>query len=430
MSNRLTRRQMLRNTSLAGVGMLLASGRGRGQDSPNEKLNIACIAAGGRGAANLKSVSSENIVALCDVDERRAAKSFETYPKAKKYFDYRKLLDERDEEIDAVVVSTPNHVHAPASVTAMRRGKHCYCEKPLTHSVYESRVMAQVAAEKNLATQMGTQIHAGSNYRRVVELVQAGAIGPVREVYVRRGPGGHYPGRPEETPPVPEGLQWDLWLGPAPERPYHPWYVPHDWHYFWDFGGGSLGNFGCHYLDLPFWALDLRHPETIVATGDPVNAESTPRLMTIHWQFPARGDMPPVRLTWAQGATELPEPLKAVELPGWAIIAFIGEKGVLAANYTRRALLPEAEFADFEPPEPTIPPSVGHHREWIEACKTGSPTTCNFDYAGALTETVLLGNVAYRAGREITWDPENLRVTDSPEAQQYIQRDYREGWTL
>ena len=446
MSKRLDRREMLRSTAAAGAALWLPRGSARaGSNSPNEKLNIAMIGAGGRGGETLeRHFHTQNIVALCDVDWRRkvdwysrplAGEMFESYPKAKKYRDFRKMLDELDKQIDAVVVSTPNHTHAAASVTAMRMGKHCYCEKPLAHSIGETRVMAQVAAENGLATQMGNHIHASDNYRRVVELIQSGAIGPVRECHVWRTPVSRnkkwdISARPSETPPVPSQLNWDLWIGPAPLRPYHPSYVPHDFHFWWDFGAGTLGNFGCHLIDLPFWALKLRHPKSVEAQGPPVNAESAPDEMTVRWDFAARNDMPPVKLSWYHGKGG-PRVSADKRLTEWgAGVLFVGEKGMLLANYGSWVLLPKSKFADFEPPQPTIAASIGHQDEWIEACKTGGPTTCNFDYSGALTETVLLGSVAYRAGKKLEWDPINLKVTNSPEAQKYIARDYREGWTL
>jgi len=423
---------MLRNTALTGI-TICATGVVRahaGEPTPNEKLNIALIGSGGRGAANLGSVRGENIVALCDVDERRAAKTFLQYPDVPKFADFRVMLDKMDREIDAVVVATPDHVHAPASVTAMRRGKHCYCEKPLTHEIYEARVAAEVATENKLATQMGTQIHAGSNYRRVVELVQSGAIGDVGEchVWINRAEGGGE--RPTDTPPVPAGLDWDLWLGPAPYRPYHPCYLPRQWNFWWDFGGGNLAAMGCHYFDLPFWALKLRHPTIAETTGPPLHPETTPRWLTIHYEFPKRDDLPPVTLSYYDGGRQ-PELLKELGLIDWRSgVLFVGSKGMLIADYGRRKLLPENKFADFEPPEPFIPNSIGHHREWIEACKTGGPTTCNFDYSGAVTETVLLGNVSYRTGQRIEWDAKNLKATNCPEADKYIRREYRKGWTL
>ncbi len=426
----ISRRRLIIDSSLAGAGVWLATaGSGRAEKSPNEKLNIALIGAGGRGGANLAGVSSENIVALCDVDERRAAAAFDKYASARKFHDFRRMLDQMEKQIDAVVVSTPNHIHAPASAMAMRMGKHCYCEKPLAHSVHEARTIAQIAAEKKLATQMGTQIHASGNYRRVVELISADAIGPVREVYIRLAGGGTAGDRPKETPPVPSQLKWDLWLGPAPTRPYNPCYVPHDWHYWWDFGGGALGNMGCHYLDLAFWALKLRHPTTIEAEGPPAHPESTPRPLTVRWEFPARGQLPPVTVTWDHGRKQTPF-WKKHGLPDWAWGAFVGSKGMLLANYSQHSLRPESRFADFKRPEPSIADSIGHHREWIAACKTGSPTTCNFDYSGGVTETVLLGNVAHRCGRKIQWDAANQRIPNAPEAESFLRRDYRPGWTL
>jgi len=430
MSKQLNRREMLRGTTLAGVGVWLSPGANARADSqsPNEKLNIALIGAGGRGASNLAGVASENIVALCDVDERRAGASFAKYPSIKKFHDFRQMLDDMDKQIDAVVVSAPNHIHAPASVMAMKMGKHCYCEKPLAHSLYEARLAAQVAAEQGVATQMGTQIHATDNFRRVVELVQSGAIGQTREVHIHLAGGPTADDRPTETPAVPSGLQWDLWLGPAPDRPYHPCYVPHDWHYWWDFGGGLLGNMGCHYLDLPCWALDLRSPTTIEAKGSPLHPESTPHELTIRWDFPARDKLPPVSVT--SHGDRRPRFWKEHELPDWAWCVFVGSEGMLLANYTQHMLWPASRFADFKRPEPTIAASIGHHNEWIAACKTGNPTTCNFDYSGAVTETVLLGNVAFRCGKQIEWDPVNLQVSNVPEANQYLQREYRQGWTI
>lgn len=431
MRNSVTRRRMLKTSALAGVGALLSAGRvwGQGQ-SPNEKLDIAIIGAGGRGEANLAEIAGENIVALCDVDERRAAKSFQMYPGVKRHSDYRKMLDEMDRQIDAVVVSTPNHVHAPASVTAMRRGKHAYCEKPLSHSVHEARVAAQVAAEKKVATQMGTQIHASDNFRRIIELVRAGAIGTVKEVNIWLRGDGSAGDRPKDTPPVPAGLNWDLWLGPAPERPYHPCYVPHDWHYWWDFGGGAYGNMGCHYLDLAFWALELRHPVSIVASGSPVHREGTPSEQSVRYEFPARGNWPPVVLTWNHGGRNPPPIFTEKKIPNWAWGVFVGDRGMLAVSYSQHQLLPEKDFADYRRPEPSIPRSIGHHKEWFAACKTGSSTTCNFDYAGAITETLLLGNIAYRIGKKLSWDAAIMRIPNCPEAEALLRREYRKGWTL
>jgi predicted dehydrogenase len=441
MLNKTTRREMLRNTTLASLSMW-AAGQTRSAiaRSTNEKLNVACIGVGGRGAANLNAVAreGENIVALCDVDEERAGSAFDRFPKARKYYDFRKMLDEMEKQIDAVVVSTPDHTHAGPSVMALRMGKHVYCEKPLAHNVYEARLMAQVAAESKVATQLGTQHHARSTHRRVVELIQSGAIGRVREAHATIGGNRGGGERPTDTPPVPSRLNWDLWLGPRPWRPYHPDYVPYRWRFWWDFGTGETGNNGVHILDLPFWALKLRHPETIEASGPPVHPETSPKSMTVRFRFPARDEMPPVALHFYHSKTT-PAAMAENKLPEWRPdilgdwtprVSFVGEEGMLVADLSHWKLLPESKFADFGMPEPTIPESIGHHKEWITACKAGSPTTCNFDYGGALTEMVLLGNVAYRAGRKLEWDPMNLKATNCPDADPYVQETYREGWTL
>lgn len=431
-SNRVTRRDFLRVSAAVGATTFAVPAFVHAK-SPNEKLNVAVIGPGGRGSAQLDAAGNmENVVAICDVDQRNLAAAGPKYPQAKTYTDFRKMLTEMEKSIDAVMVSTPDHTHAPASAMAMRMGKHCYCEKPLTHNVYEARVLAQLAKEKNLVTQMGNQIHAEENYRRVVELVQAGAIGPVTEVHAW-SPARYNEGkRPTETPEVPKGLDWDLWLGPAPLRPYHPNYAPFKWRGWWDFGNGGLGDFGCHLMDLAFWALNLRHPTSIEAEGPPVDAEGCGEGLTVNYQYAARGDLPPVKLTWYDGdkSTQPGIPPGSGITPLRMGVLFIGKEGMLQADYGSRTLYPVEKFKDFKAPVPTIPNSIGHHKEFFEACKTGGPTTCNFDYAGALTEAVLLGTVAYRVGRKLDWDAATLTATNCPEASQYIRRPYREGWTL
>ena len=431
MRNRFSRRQFLgRSAAAAGVAAASPMIVPAWAASPSEKLDVAVVGVAGRGGANLGGVSGENVVALCDVDGNRLGGAAKNRPQAKTYADFRKMLDEVGKQIDAVVVSTPDHTHAPAAVAAMKLGKHCYCEKPMTHCVYETRVMTELSKKNKLATQLGTQIHAGENYRRVVELVRAGAIGPVGEVHVWCG-ARYSPGdRPKETPPVPPNLDWDLWLGPAPERPYHPCYVPGKWRGWWDFANGGLGDFFCHYTDLAFWALELKYPTSIEAEGSPVHPESCHQWMIARFEFPARENLPPVKLTWYDGGKKPPF-LKERNIPDWgSAVLFIGQKGTLISDYGRHVLLPESQFADFKRPEPTIPKSIGHHREWIEACKTGGPTTCNFGYSGPLTEAALLAGVSYRIGEKIRWDAESLEAAGCPEADPYLHRQYRAGWTL
>ena len=439
MRQQVTRRTFLRNVAVAGSGLVILSNSGSVRGTPaNSKLNIAGIGVGGRGAADINGVADQNLLALCDIDWKHAGPTLAKFPNAKRYHDFRKMLDEVEDKIDAVVIGTPDHTHAPAGMMAMKMGKHCYCEKPLTHSVYEARMMANAARENKLVTQMGTQIHAGGNYRRAVELVRSGAIGPVREVHVWLGANFDgpptptdmtQPNAPIDKPPVPESLDWDLWLGPAPYRPYHPSYAPFQWRYWWTFANGQLGDFFCHYCDLAFWALKLRHPMTVEAEG-PVHPESTAKWTIARQQYPARGDLPPVHLTWYNGGG-YPALVKEKNIPQWgSAVLFIGTDGMLIADYGRHQLLPETKFADFTPPEPFIADSIGHHAEWVEACKTGGPTTCNFNYSGALTEAALLCNVALRTGRRLMWDAKNLRAVGCPEADPLLRRPYREGWKL
>jgi predicted dehydrogenase len=413
--------------------------------SPNSRLNIAVIACGGRGAANLSGVSSENIVALCDVNQRAVDAAVVKHPQAKKYTDFRKIYDAAN-AFDAVVVSTPEHTHAFATLPALKLGKHVYCEKPLTHSIWEARLVRQTARQARVATQMGTQIHAGSNYRRVVELVQSGAIGAVREahVWVSRAWGLQseeaaarnkdivfVTERPKGESPVPPGLDWDLWLGPAPERPFHEVYFPGPkWYRWWDFGSGTMSDLGSHWNDLPFWALKLDAPRTVVASGPPPHAELAPASMSATYEYGPRAGLPGVKLTWHQGERK-PKIWEERGIPQWdSGVLFIGDDGMVLSNYSKHVLLPEEKFKDFKRPERFIPESIGHYQEWIDACKTGAPTTCNFEYAGALTEANHLGNVAYRTGRKIEWDSAKLEASGTPEAARIIRREYRKGWSL
>lgn len=423
-----SRRRFLGTSALAAGAWWTAPLRTRADDvGANEKLNIAVIGPGGRGYENVKGVRGENIVAICEVDDVRGAKPLEEFSRATRYTDYRRLLDKEAKNLDAVVISTPDHVHVPAALNAMRRGLHCYCEKPLSHTVREARLAAEVAAEHGVVTQMGTQIHAGDNYRRVVEIVQSGQLGEIDEVHVwvnAQWGGGD---RPAEKPPVPKTLDWNAWLGPAPARPYHSTYVPFYWRRWWDFGSGSLGDMGCHYIDLVFWSLGLTAPTRIAAAGPEPHAETAPLGMTAEWSFPAVGDRGPVTLRWADG-DRVPKEKFGEKVPGAGVI-FVGSKGKLYANYGSWKWIGEPPEG-FEVPEPTIAKSIGHHAEWIEACKTGGTTTCHFGYAGPLTETVLLGTVAHRIGEPLEWDAEKLEVTNVGRANDLIDKEYRKGWGI
>lgn len=397
--------------------------------SANQKLNMACIGTANRAAADINGVVSENIVALCDVDKNYLDRSKTRFPNARTYADYREMIDKEADKIDAVTVGTADHNHAPASIRAIRAGKHVYCEKPLTHTVQESRIVAEAAKKHGVATQLGTQIHAGANYRRVVEVIQSGAIGDVTEVHVWVGKAWGGGDRPEGGQEPPATLDWDLWLGPAPVRPYWPGrYHPAQWRRWWDFGQGTLGDMACHFMDLPFWALKLRHPISCEAEGPEVHPETCPLGLTVRYEFPEREGLPPVRLTWSDG-NRIPREVAGERVPGSGVM-FMGSEGNMFANYGSYRLFPAEKFADFKPPEPSIPPSIGHHAEWIKACKDGSPTTCNFDYSGALTEAVLLGNVAYRTGERLEWDAKNLKATNCPAADKYISKEYRAGWEV
>ncbi len=404
------------------------------------------IGVGGRGADNLQSVSTEHIAAICDVDRTALDKAAAAYPKARKAADFRQLFDHAG-EFDAVVVSTAEHTHAFATLPALQLKKHVYCEKPLTYNVEEARIIREAAAGAGVATQMGTQIHASDNYRRVVELVQSGAIGAVSEchVWVSRAWGWHaseaeskaandivfVQERPAVAEPIPPTLEWDLWLGPAPARPFHGVYVPGPkWYRWWDFGNGTMSDLGSHWIDLPFWALKLKSPSSIEASGPAPHPEIAPASMQARYVYTASGDQPGLTLTWYQG-TQKPEIWTRGGIPQWPNgVLFVGSKGMLLADYGKHVLLPEATFKDFTPPPPSIPKSIGHHAEWIHAAKTGAPTTCHFGYAGLLTEANHLGNVAYRTGKKIEWDHAAMRVTNAADADRFLRRTYRPGWNL
>lgn len=438
-----SRRQVLKASAAAGVGFWVA-GRGAWADVPaagakvsaNEKLNVAFVGVNNRAAADLEETSklpNVNVVGLCDIDDKYLEKAAKAHPGAKTYNDFRKML-EAEKSVDAVVVATPDHVHAFAAMAAMKLGKHVYCEKPLTHAVSEARALTEYANQNKRVTQMGTQIHAGRNYRRVVELIQSGAIGAVTEVHVLCEKSWGTTKRATPTEQIPPNIHYDLWVGPSAFRPYSAEYLPANWRKYWNFGSGSLGDMGCHYIDLVFWSLGLKYPTRVSAeSATPPDAENCPPALQATWEFPARGSQPPVKLTWYDGALR---PKQAAEWnidPKWKYgVIFIGEKGICFADYSMYKLLPQEKFADYTPPKPTIPDSVGHHKEWVEACIRNDYTAplCRFDYSGPLSETVLLGTVAFRTGKTLEWDAKNLKATNCPEADAIIRPTYREGWVL
>ena len=404
---------------------------------PSEKLNIAGVGIGGRGEGDLHEVGSENIVALCDVDDKYAANVFKKYPKAKKYHDFRRMLNQ-EKNIDAVVIATPDHTHAVIAMMAIKMGKHVYCEKPLAHSIYEVRKLTEAAREAGVATQLGNQGQASEGTRLVEEFIRDGALGPVREVHswCNRPISPRGIERPKDTPPVPETLNWDLWLGPAPQRPYHPCYLPFTWRGWWDFGTGVLGDIGCHQFVSILRALKLGYPTSVEACSSGVNSETAPLASIIRYDFPTREGMPPVKLTWYDGGLMPPRPKELEEGLRFGNAddnLFIGDKGKMLGH----RLLPEARSKEYGKPPRILPRSPGHHKEWINACKGGEPAGSNFDVAGPLTEVVLLGNVALRMGQQLYekglklyYDGPNMKVTNLPEANKYIHNEYREGWTL
>jgi predicted dehydrogenase len=434
MGKTLSRREFLVQATMAGTavataGALASAARAEParKRSANERLNIGVVGVAARGGENLKGVAHENIVALCDIDSHRLGQAAEQFPHAKTYDDYRRLIDRKG--IDAVIVSTPDHMHAFVAIAALQSGRDVYCEKPLAHSVWEVRQIREWAAKQKAVTQMGTQIHAGDNYRRAVEIVRSGLLGPVERVHV------WFDGKPlifkhVQSEPEPSYVNYDLWCGPAPKRPFSKAHFHYNWRYWWDYGNGMLGDFGCHYMDLPHWALDLRAPLTVVSVGEKGHDgdNDVPVHQRVDYHFPARGSLPPVHLTWYQGTKYRPKEAEEYGQGKGSAILFEGTKGRLLADYGTHKVF---AAGDFTPPSPSIPKSIGHHAEFLEAIRTRGETTCNFDYSGALAETVLLGNVSYRlGGKKLEWDDKNLKAVHCPEAEPLLHREYRKGWTL
>jgi predicted dehydrogenase len=427
---------------------------GQGVTAPSDKLNIAAVGVGGMGKNNVKACADENIVALCDVDSALAEPVFALYPNARRYTDYRVMLDEMP-TIDAVIVATPDHSHAVVAMAAMERKKHVYVQKPLTHSVSEARLLTETARKQGVMTQMGNQGHSGEGIRLICEWVWDGAIGKIHEAHAFTNrpvwPSGIEVERPKETPEVPKDLDWDLWIGPAPFRPYHPSYHPAKWRAWWDFGTGSLGDMGCHIVDPLFWALKLKYPVSVEANistywhaffeqTQPKN-ESFPRSTIVRFKFPAREKMPPVTVTWWDGGLMPARPPRLE--PGRRMgnedggILLVGEKGTIMAGCYGESprLVPESDMKKYKRPKKTlerIPEGEdGHEKDWIRACKTGTPASSNFDYSGPLSEMVLMGNLAVRfPDRELAWNGEAMEVTNDADANAYVRRQYREGWHL
>jgi len=435
-SRNIKRRTFLKQSAVIGAGLVVGRpGILKAGQSPNEKLNIAVIGVGGRGGGNLNGVKSENIVALCDLNGKNLASAAQRFPQAKTYVDWRKCLEQKN--IDAVVCSTTDHTHAFVNVWAMNRGKHVYCEKPLANSVEEARMVRETYLKNKgrIATQMGTQIHASDNYRRMVELIRGGAIGTPREVRVwcsRKPAGGSYL---PEVKPVPDHINWDLWVGPSPFHPYNPGYIGGclKWNRFWDFGSGQIGDMGSHMMDMAYWGLDLKLPTTCKAEGTELNSDTLPQWLTAEWDHPANDWRPAVKAYWYDGGKKPGMPSEAFNREKlFKGALFKGDKGWLLADYGFRMLMLRGDMTHYDSPtaEELIPPSPGHHKEWIIGCKTGKPTLCNFDYSGALIESNMLALVAYRVGEKLEYDVKNMKATNCPNADEYIRKTYRKGWVL
>jgi len=445
MSDRITRRRFMK-VAAAGAGLtILAEGSARTY-AANDRVNVACIGVGNMGAGNLHRIASlktdkgtpmADIVALCDVDNHFLAQAREDHPKARAWVDYRKMLTSQ-KEIDAVMVSTPDHSHYPASIMAIKLGKGVATEKPLTHSIWEARSLGLAAKKYKVATQLDQEGHAGEGLRKGVEWIKSGAVGQVREVHIFTDrpiwPQG-LPKRPQTQKP-PKKLNWDLWLGPAPYRDYHRHLHPFQWRGWWDFGTGALGDMGCHFFDMAFWPLDLKGgPKTVEAVHEGNSAETFPKWSIVTYEFPARGKgLPPLTLKWYDGGKLPPRPaeLEAARRFPKNGSMFVGDKGkMLVFDTGGPHLLPEAGMKAYKRPEPFIERSPGHKKEWLLAVKGGKPASSNFtDYGGPLAEVVLMGNLAIAAGKKIEWEAANLKAANAPEVNKLIRRSYRKGWDL
>jgi len=438
-SNDITRRRFMAATG-AAAAISIVPGHVFGQNPPSNRLNVASVGVGGMGSGDIREAGrTENVVAICDVDQGHAGAAAKAFPKAKLYSDFRKML-ETQKDIDAVMVATPDHNHAVVTMMALKMKKHVFCQKPLTHSVYEARAIAKAAKEAGVATQMGNQGQASEEARLVCELIWAGAIGQVKEIHAwsNRKPDISPRGvpRPKDTPPVPPSLDWDLWVGPSPMRPYHPCYLPFSWRGWWDFGTGVLGDIGCHQLSTGFKALKLGHPVSVEACSsnwqlpDAISKETAPVSSIVRYKFAAEGDRGPVEIIWYDGGMKPPRPAELEPDRRFGVddgIMYVGDKGII---YGHR-LIPETRAKEVGKPPQILARSPGHYQEWLNAAKGGAPAGSNFvDHAAHLAEVVLLGNVAIRADAKLMWDGPNLRVTSNDQANALINPPYREGWSL
>ena len=449
------RRQTLRSGAVAvagfgaGVHRFTARADEPSERAANDRMRVAFVGCGGRGGSNLNSIGRSgdcDVVALCDVSEKALKLAGRQHGRASQFRDFRKMYDAMSSQIDAVVVSTAEHTHAFATMPALQLGKHVYCEKPLAYNIDETREITAAAARAGVATQMGTQLHASANYHNVVGLIQSGAIGAINEVHTwvgrawglqskaaaeRNKDRVFVTDRPAAGMSPPADLAWDLWLGPAPLRPYHDVYFPSPaWYRWWDFANGTMSDLGSHWNDLSYWALKLDAPKSVEAFGDAPHPEIAPASMKAVYEYGPRGDLPAVTASWYQGDMK-PDRWVDGQIPQWASgVLFVGTGGMLLADYKRHVLLPEQRFADFEPTGPAIQESPGHHAEWILACRGEGATGSPFSYAGPLTEANHLGNVAFRTGEKIYWDADQMKCIDCPQADAFIRRTPRAGWSL
>lgn len=448
-----------RNLAAAGLGALIVPRRvlgGPGHQAPSDTLRIAGVGVGGMGRRYIQGCSSERIVVLCDVDHSFAAPVFRKYPEARVYRDFRQMFDKEEKNIDAVIVATPDHNHAVVMARALRAGKHVYCAKPMTHNIHEARFIRSLSREAKVATQMSVQSCASDTALSTTELLMAGVIGPIHEVHVWCDhplyPAGLV--RPPDEPAVPYNLDWDLWIGVAPYRPYHPAYHPWIWRSWWDFGSGTVSDMLCHAMHVFFKPLELTTPSRVYACRNKMHGgyfkmhadgkEDLPPLIhtpetesyssVVSWEFPARGNHPPLAMHWYDGGMRPHRPMELdpkVPMPPEGLL-FIGTKGKMLTGYYggKVRLLPEKDFRDFEPPPKTLTRTIGHYKEWVQACKGGPPANCNFEFGGAMTEVAQLGTIAARAARVLEWDAEGMAIPNDGEANGWIHPPYREGWSL